>query len=97
MSGLPSPLRVLIAGGGTGGHLFPGIALAEAFSELDAEVHFVGSARGIEVKAVPRAGYPLHLIPVRGLMGGGLWARLRGLALLPVAFFASWRLLRRLR
>lgn len=92
-----SSLRVLIAGGGTGGHLFPGIALAEAFVETGAAVHFAGSARGIEVQAVPRAGYPLHLIPVRGLKGGGFWGRLRGLALLPLAFFASWRLLRRIR
>ncbi len=92
-----TPLRVLIAGGGTGGHLFPGIALAEAFAEIGAQVHFAGSARGIEVQAVPRAGYPLHLIPVRGLKGSGIWGRLRGLALLPLAFFASWRLVRRIR
>ena len=92
-----SKLCVLIAGGGTGGHLFPGIALAESFVEIGAEVHFAGSARGIEVQAVPRAGYPLHLIPVRGLKGGGWVGRIRSLMLLPFAFMASWRLLRRIK
>jgi UDP-N-acetylglucosamine--N-acetylmuramyl-(pentapeptide) pyrophosphoryl-undecaprenol N-acetylglucosamine transferase len=89
--------NILIAGGGTGGHLFPGLALAEAFTERGFEVHFAGSSHGIEVKAVPRAGYPLHLIPVRGLKGRGLWRKLAGLFLLPAAFFSSWRLLRRVR
>ncbi len=88
---------ILIAGGGTGGHLFPGLALAEAFTELGAAVHFAGSSHGIEVRAVPREGYPLHLIPVRGLKGRGLFRKLAGLFLLPAAFFSSWRLLRRLR
>ena len=91
------PPTVLIAGGGTGGHLFPGLALADSFKELGSEIHFAGSSQGIEVRAVPREGYPLHLIPVRGIKGRGLLRKVMGLFMLPAAFFASWRLLRRLR
>ena len=51
------PLRVLIAGGGTGGHLYPGIALAEEITAPGGEVLFVGTARGLESKLVPEAGF----------------------------------------
>jgi len=56
-------VRLVVAGGGTGGHLFPGIAVAEALLEIDptAEVLFVGTARGIESRAVPKAGFKLAL------------------------------------
>lgn len=56
-------MDVLIAGGGTGGHIFPGIALAEELKRRDASarVLFVGTARGIEATAVPRAGFELAL------------------------------------
>ena len=91
------PKTVLIAGGGTGGHLFPGLALAEAFKDIGAGIHFAGSSHGIEVRAVPPEGYPLHLIPVRGIKGRGIIRKLLGLFMLPAAFFSSWRLLRRLR
>ena len=58
------PLRLLVAGGGTGGHLYPGIAVAEVVSARPGgEVLFVGTARGLETKLIPQAGYPLELIP----------------------------------
>lgn len=90
-------LRVVIAGGGTGGHLFPGIALAEEFATRHSEndVLFVGTRRGIEREAVPRAGFPIEFIEVRGIKRMSLWARLRALLQLPVAIFQSWRILRR--
>ncbi len=91
------PPTILIAGGGTGGHLFPGLALADEFRNRGFDVHFAGSAHGIEVRAVPREGYPLHLIPVRGLKGRGIWKKLAGIFMLPAAFLASIRLLRKLR
>lgn len=75
--------RVLIAGGGTGGHLFPGIAIAEAFLARypEADIRFVGSPYGIEHRAVPDRGYRLYRIPVRGLYGVSwsrrLWVLLR--------------------
>jgi UDP-N-acetylglucosamine--N-acetylmuramyl-(pentapeptide) pyrophosphoryl-undecaprenol N-acetylglucosamine transferase len=59
-------LRVLIAAGGSGGHVFPGLALARAIAERDpdAAVRFAGTARGIETRAVPEAGFPLDLLPI---------------------------------
>ncbi|WAS97356.1 undecaprenyldiphospho-muramoylpentapeptide beta-N-acetylglucosaminyltransferase [Nannocystis punicea] len=90
-------LRVVIAGGGTGGHLFPGIALAEEIRARGGEVHFVGTSRGIEARAVPENGYPLELIDVAGIKGRGLTGLVRGLLRLPRAWWQSLRLLRRLR
>jgi UDP-N-acetylglucosamine--N-acetylmuramyl-(pentapeptide) pyrophosphoryl-undecaprenol N-acetylglucosamine transferase len=59
-------LRVLIAAGGSGGHVFPGLALAEALQERDPNivVHFAGTSRGIEIRAIPEAGFPLELLPI---------------------------------
>ena len=63
-------MRVLIAGGGTGGHLYPGIAVAEEFirQEPATEVLFVGTRRGIETKILPRDGYRLETIPSGGIV-----------------------------
>jgi len=90
-------VRVLIAGGGTGGHVFPGIALAEEVvgRHPDNDVVFVGTARGLEAAVVPAAGFPIALIDVQGLKGKGLLSLLRGLLLLPRAFLQCWRVLRR--
>lgn len=90
-------MRVLIAGGGTGGHLYPGIALARELTRRDpaAEVSFVGTARGIEARVVPREGFALDLIHVAGLKGTAWRERLRGLLLLPVAAVDAWRVLSR--
>jgi UDP-N-acetylglucosamine--N-acetylmuramyl-(pentapeptide) pyrophosphoryl-undecaprenol N-acetylglucosamine transferase len=88
---------MLIAGGGTGGHLFPGIALAEELRRRDVEVVFVGTARGLEARILPRDGWPLELIQVAGLRGGGLSGALRGMARLPRSLGQCLRLLRRHR
>ncbi|MFZ5471944.1 MAG: undecaprenyldiphospho-muramoylpentapeptide beta-N-acetylglucosaminyltransferase [Myxococcota bacterium] len=92
-------MRVLIAGGGTGGHLFPGIALAEEVSTRHPknDVVFVGTERGLEARVVPAAGYKLETIRVRGLKGMGPLKLLLGLVALPLAFAESWRVLRRHR
>ncbi len=90
-------MRVLIAGGGTGGHLFPGIALAEEVSTRHPknDVVFVGTERGLESRIVPQAGYRLETIRVTGLKRVGLLRFIAGLFALPRAFFESWRILRR--
>ncbi len=90
-------MRVLIAGGGTGGHLFPGIALAEELTTRhhNNEVVFVGTDRGLEARVVPAAGFPLETITAQGLKGMGFLKLLRGLFTLPVSFVESWRLLRK--
>ena len=93
----PRPLRVLIAGGGTGGHLYPGIALAEEITATGGEVLFVGTARGLESKLVPEAGFALELMDVSGLKRTGVRGLVRGLALLPRAFARSRALLRGFR
>ena len=89
--------RIVIAGGGTGGHLFPGLALAEQLSKRGVQVCFVGTSRGIEAKVVPQSGYPLDLIEVAGLKGQGVLATLRSVVKLPLAMIQTLRLLRRLR
>ncbi|HZA13436.1 MAG TPA: glycosyltransferase, partial [Myxococcaceae bacterium] len=92
-------MKILIAGGGTGGHLFPGIALAEEFATRHHknEVVFVGTERGLEQRVVPAAGFKLEIIRARGLKGVGLWRVLSSLLTLPVAFWQSWRILWRYR
>jgi UDP-N-acetylglucosamine--N-acetylmuramyl-(pentapeptide) pyrophosphoryl-undecaprenol N-acetylglucosamine transferase len=90
-----SNLRVLIAGGGTGGHIIPALAVArELVDRHAAEVLFVGTARGLESRLVPEAGFPLHLIDVGQLKNVSLITRLRTLAGLPGSIAACKRLIR---
>jgi len=91
-------VRLLVAGGGTGGHLFPGIAIAdEVMRRGQGHVLFVGTSRGIEVRAVPAAGYDLETLQVSGLKRMGLAGTLRGLLRLPLAMIRSFVILRRFR
>lgn len=92
-------MRVLIAAGGTGGHIYPGIAVAKELLRRDAksEVRFVGTARGLENKLVPQAGFELSLIDSAGLKNVGAVARARGLLVLPRSFLAARSLIKTFR
>ena len=88
-------LRVLIAGGGTGGHIIPALAVArELVARHSAEVLFVGTPRGMERSLVPAAGFALHLIEVGPLKNVSLITRLRTLIDIPSSLFACRRLIR---
>jgi UDP-N-acetylglucosamine--N-acetylmuramyl-(pentapeptide) pyrophosphoryl-undecaprenol N-acetylglucosamine transferase len=87
-------MRIIIAGGGTGGHVIPALAIAQQLKkQFDAEVLFIGTARGIETRLVPQAGFPLELIKVGALNRVSLMTRLKTLFDLPLAIAASSRLL----
>jgi UDP-N-acetylglucosamine--N-acetylmuramyl-(pentapeptide) pyrophosphoryl-undecaprenol N-acetylglucosamine transferase len=90
-------LSVLIAGGGTGGHLYPGIAVARALLAQvpGARITFVGTAAGIESRVVPREGFTLDVIRSAGLKGKSLPSLARGLALLPASALDAWQVLSR--
>jgi len=88
-------LRVLIAGGGTGGHIIPALAVArELVARYGADVSFVGTPRGMESRLVPAAGFALHLIEVGQLNNVSLLTRLRTLVDLPRSILACRRLIR---
>lgn len=91
-------MRVLIAGGGTGGHVIPALAIGrELEASYKAELLFVGTARGIENRLVPKAGYKLELIKVGALKNVSLVTRLRTLFDLPLAILHSRKLIRQFR
>lgn len=90
---------MLVAAGGTGGHLFPGIAVADELRRRDAglRVLFVGTPKGLESRLVPLAGYPLELLPILPLNGVPAAQALRGLLALPQALLRALQLVRRER
>ena len=90
--------RVAIAGGGTGGHLFPALAVGDALVESGlarSEVLFVGGERGLEQRLVPRHGFPLETLPARPFLGQGAAARLGAVIALPGVVATARRLLAR--
>jgi UDP-N-acetylglucosamine--N-acetylmuramyl-(pentapeptide) pyrophosphoryl-undecaprenol N-acetylglucosamine transferase len=91
------PLRVVIAGGGTGGHLYPGIAVAREILRRapDARVTFAGTARGIESRVIPREAFELDVIRSAGLKGASAAGLLRGIALLPLSGLDAWQVISR--
>lgn len=89
-------MRLLIAGGGTGGHLFPGVAIAEELRarEPDAAIKFVGTRRGIEARVLPDLGWDLDFIEVSGLKTVGAAGAVKGLFRLPRALWQARRIVK---
>src|SRR5947209_8312974 len=91
-------MRVVIAGGGTGGHVIPALAIArELQARYNAEILFVGTSRGIETRLVPQAGFGLMLIKVGALKNVSLMTRLRTLLDLPLAILHARKIIRKFR
>jgi UDP-N-acetylglucosamine--N-acetylmuramyl-(pentapeptide) pyrophosphoryl-undecaprenol N-acetylglucosamine transferase len=91
-------MRAILAGGGTGGHVIPALAIARELQQrYHAEVLFIGTARGIENRMVPAAGFELRLIQVGALKNVSLATRLRTLFDLPRAILVCWRMLRQFK
>ncbi len=89
--------RLLIAGGGTGGHLFPALAIAEAWEAEGGTVLFVGTPGGLENRILPQQGKKLALLQVGRIKGGGISTRLQTFLGLPIALFQAFTILRRFR
>ncbi len=92
-------MKILIAAGGTGGHIFPALAIARAWQRKgqDMQVEFVGTGERMEAEWFKSAGYPLHEVKVRGLKGKRLTPLVGSLAILPQAFWQSWNILSKVR
>ncbi|MEK7841865.1 MAG: glycosyltransferase, partial [Deltaproteobacteria bacterium] len=92
-------MRIVLTGGGTGGHLFPALALAEEFKarDKDCEILFIGSAAGIEKDVVPKYGYALEFVDVEGLKGKGLYNKVSAGLKAANAVFAANKILNSFR
>lgn len=89
---VPQRKVVVIAGGGTGGHIYPALGIARALQELDSslEIHFVGTSEGMESRIIPKEGFPLFLVQGGKLNFSGRWLdKLKTLAKLPIGFLES--------
>ncbi|MGD8442955.1 MAG: undecaprenyldiphospho-muramoylpentapeptide beta-N-acetylglucosaminyltransferase [Desulfobacterales bacterium] len=97
-SGQPSnrPLRIVIAGGGTGGHLFPGIATAQEFEARNAatSIIFVSTGNALEKSVLSKTGYPLQTITVAAIKGRGLWNQVKSVANIPKGILEANRILK---
>ncbi len=91
-------MKVVVAGGGTGGHLFPGIAIAEEFRKRDgaARILFIGTRRGLESRILPGLGYELRTVDIEGIKGRGMRS-LAALAKIPGSLVQALKILREFR
>ncbi len=89
--------QALIMAGGTGGHVFPALAVAAAMQKQNVKIAWIGTEKGIEAKLVPEAGHPLHYIHVQGLRGNGLLGWLLAPFKLVKAVFEAMQIIRRIQ
>ena len=92
-------MRILFAGGGTGGHLFPGVAVAREFQRRDRrnEILFVGTERGIEFRVLPNEGFSLETLPIKGLKGRGIRGFIDAIFGVPLSLLRAFAIIRRFR
>ncbi|HEX9788971.1 MAG TPA: undecaprenyldiphospho-muramoylpentapeptide beta-N-acetylglucosaminyltransferase [Candidatus Binatia bacterium] len=92
-------MRVILAGGGTGGHLFPGLAVAREFQRRDPtmEILFVGTAQGIEFRVLPKEGFKLEILTVKGIKGRGVRGWLDALYGVPASLLRSLAIIKKFR
>ncbi|HKY09748.1 MAG TPA: undecaprenyldiphospho-muramoylpentapeptide beta-N-acetylglucosaminyltransferase, partial [Candidatus Binatia bacterium] len=92
-------MRVVFAGGGTGGHLFPGLAVAREFQRRDptTEILFIGTAQGIEFRVLPKEGFELETLEVKGIKGRGLRGWLDAAYGVPAGLLRSRSILKNFR
>ena len=92
---MPRAPRLLLAAGGTGGHLFPGVAVAElAQRQAGATVLFVGTSGGMEKDVIPQLGFSLRFIPAEQLRGRTRWGKIRAMGVAGYGVGAAWRIIR---
>lgn len=92
-------MRVIIAGGGTGGHVFPGIAIAQEIKRRNesVEVFFVGTEHGIEARVVPKEGFPIKFIRAEGIVGVSLVRKIKALLTLFLSIIDSYRIIKKIK
>ncbi len=90
-------MKVVIAGGGTGGHLYPGIALAETFKKMKESmtILFIGTSHGIGPKVISEKGFMFEIISAKGFVGKGWVSRIKSIGLIPIGLIQSLFILRR--
>lgn len=97
MTATTKKLTVLIMAGGTGGHVFPALAVADELRRRGATIHWLGTARGIEMRLVPAANIPLHLIKVEGVRGRGLLGLIKAPFLVVYAVLQALKVMRNIK
>lgn len=92
-------MKIVIAGGGTGGHVYPGIAVAKAFKKelANAEIVFIGTPEGIESRVVPKEGFEIKFIRSEGIVGNDAYRMIRSAFKLPLSMKDSYLILKSLR
>lgn len=87
------PLRIVVMAGGTGGHVFPALAVADELRARGVEVSWLGTRRGLEAEVVPKAGFPIDYIHVAGLRGKGVMSLLTAPVKLLSALFQALKII----